>query len=102
MKLSKLHKQVEKLYKKNKDKCSMCKHRFDEDVITYTCTGFDQLSRLQMTSGCCQEKIKRIIKIGLMGYVENDDFEDIMKKHPLNDKFNEQARLRREHGKNSK
>jgi hypothetical protein len=84
-----LQRQINKLYKKHEDKCSICKKNFSENDtdLVFTCTGFDKLRRLQMTSYCCNHKIVNIINLGLMGYFDTKDYAEIMKKHPMFEDF---------------
>jgi hypothetical protein len=79
-----LQNQIEKLYTKNKYQCSICKKKLGgEDVISYTCTGFDVSKTLQMTSGCCKNKIIKMVSIGLIGAMEFIDYDEEMKNHPM-------------------
>ncbi|MFX8106621.1 hypothetical protein ABTK92_20135, partial [Acinetobacter baumannii] len=66
---------------------SICKVDFGDDFASYTCTCFDSIGRLQVTSQCCHEKIKRLVNIGLCGFIDPDDFSDAIKKHPLYKQF---------------
>ena len=83
----KLQKQIDKLHEKNPGRCSICKIDFSDDFASYTCTGYDSIGRLQVTSQCCHEKIKRLVNIGLCGFIDPDEFNGAIKKHPLYEQF---------------
>ena len=79
--------------RKNEGRCSICKRYFDEDYVTHTCSGYDQLHRLQVTSKCCRDKLKRVIHIGLCGYMDPDDVDEAMKEHPLYEAFHKKKKV---------
>ncbi|MBX9703003.1 MAG: hypothetical protein K2X39_02500 [Silvanigrellaceae bacterium] len=83
----KLQKKINKLHEKNPARCSMCKLDFRDDCASYTCTGYDSIGRLQVTSQCCHQKIKRLVNIGLCGFIDPNEFNEEIKKHPLYEQF---------------
>lgn len=91
--MKKLQKQIAKLMEKNQGNCSICKRTFDDESVVYTCTGYDKIRRLQVTSYCCNEKIVNVVNIGVMGYFNPDDFEELMSNHPLANAFKNKRKI---------
>lgn len=83
----KLQKKINKLLNKNAGRCSICKTAYDEEVLTYTCTGLDKIKRLQTTSSCCKDRIVKVISIGVAGFFDSENSEEIMSNHPLYHEF---------------
>jgi len=80
-------KDIDKVFKKYPDSCSVCKDRFEDDDLTYTVFGYDKLQRMQVVSGCCIEKIARPVLLGLCGCYDPNEINNLMKEHPLANQF---------------
>lgn len=90
-------KAIKMLIRKNPERCSICKVYFEDYYSDldhhayYTCTGYDKKGKLQVTSQCCADKIGKIINIGLCGYFDPSEFEEILKQHPLYNELNKES-----------
>jgi hypothetical protein len=79
----KMHKAITRLMEKNPDSCSICKTQFDDSYVVYTVFGYDKINRLQVSSGCCQHKIVKIVMLGICGYFPEEKRDEYMRRHPL-------------------
>ena len=82
-----IQKELNMLLRKNSDRCSICKQHYDDLLVIYTCIGYDKRRKLQATSQCCHHKLVKIIRIGLCGVVNPEEFDEVLKDHPLYDEF---------------
>lgn len=85
---TKYQKDLERLQIKGTDHCTLCGAPFDDDDdITYTVFGYTKLGKLQVTSGCCIDRIVDVRLIGLYGDIDLSDYNDYLREHPLYDTF---------------
>lgn len=73
--------------RKNQGRCSICKTHYDENEVVYVCMGYDKRRKLQSTTKCCYQKLEKTLQIGLCGYIDPKEADEILKDHPLYNEF---------------
>lgn len=76
-------KDLARLNKKGTEACSICHTPFSGNAMVFTVVGYDRLGKLQVTTGCCAERIVDIRSLGLCGFFEQERADEYLRQHPL-------------------
>lgn len=80
---TKYEKDLARLNKKGTEACSICHTPFSGNAMVFTVVGYDRLGKLQVTTGCCAERIVDIRSLGLCGFFEQEMTDEYLRQHPL-------------------
>ncbi len=84
-----MQKELDKLMRKNRGRCSLCKQTYPATEVVFTCVGYDKRHKLQTTTLCCHHKLVKVLHLGLSGRLPPEHAEEVMKSHPLKNELYE-------------